>query len=469
MECSFQAKDAAAVDVLVAGGGPAGCAAAIAARRRGLSVLLVEATSALGGMATGGQVAHWLGGRSPGGRWVVGGLFKELSEGAVADGCAIFPSMTSGKTYHPYAWLPWFIHGVPLDPYRLVPYLERKLADEGVSFRYETRVVGVKTANGRLSHVVAHGKGGFSAIPARCVIDATGDADVAALAGCPVHVGRDGDHLTTPASLTFHLSHVDHVALQQAIETSRSPKFRELIKHLRTTGEWPFPCDIFISVKGLAEDEAMINTVRLLCVDGLDAESRTKAYVDGRREGLQLLEIFKRHFPGFAKAQLKSVASLLGVRESRRIDGAFALGVADLSAGTEFPDTIGFSMYGWDLPDQKRPSVQPLVDESGGGFVNKVRKGLATPIPFRIMVPQKCDNLLCPGRAVSVERDVLGPLRVMAPCMAMGEACGVAAEQIAAGTANAAVDVERVREVLRSNGCIVDTAALPPIEPRIDP
>ena len=81
----------------------------------------------------------------------------------------------------------------------------------------------------------------------------------------------------------------------------------------------------------------------------------------------------------------------------------------------------------------------------------------------------KRQNLLCPGRAISVERDVLGPLRVMAPCMAMGEACGVAVEQIVAGTANAQMDVARVRDVLRANGCIVDAADLPPIEPRVDP
>ena len=213
----------------------------------------------------------------------------------------------------------------------------------------------------------------------------------------------------------------------------------------------------------------MINTIRLVGVDGLDADSRTRAYVDGRREAQQLLDIFRRHFPGFAQARIKSIAPMLGVRETRRIAGAFTLGVADLAAGTEFPDTIGFSMYGWDLPDPKRPSVQPLVDESGGRFVNKAKKGLATPIPFRVMVPRGCANLLCPGRAISVERDVLGPLRVMAPCMAMGEACGVAAEQIAAGAANADVDAGRVRDVLRANGCIVDAAALPPIEPRVDP
>ncbi len=469
MTFSFQAREVDTVDVLVAGGGPAGCAAAVAARRRGLSVLLVEAASALGGTATGGQVAHWLGGRTPGGRWVVGGIFRELAEGAVADGCALLPTMPEGTTYQPYAWLPWFVHGVPLDPHRLVPFLEGKLTDEGVSFRYETRVVGVEAEDGRIARVVAHDKGGFTSIPVRCVIDATGDADVAALAGCPVHVGRDGDHLTAPASLTFHVSHVDHAELQETIERTRSPKFRELIARLRASGEWPFPYDIFISVKGLSDDEAMINTIRLVGVDGLSADSRTRAYVEGRREALQLLDIFRRHFPGFAQARIKSIAPMLGVRETRRIAGAFTLGVADLAAGTEFPDTIGFSMYGWDLPDPKRPSVQPLVDESGGGFVNKAKKGLATPIPFRVMVPQGCANLLCPGRAISVERDVLGPLRVMAPCMAMGEACGVAAEQVVGGAANAQVDVARVRDALRGNGCIVDAAALPPIEPRVDP
>ncbi len=141
----------------------------------------------------------------------------------------------------------------------------------------------------------------------------------------------------TPASLTFHLSHVDHAVLQETIERTRSPKFRELIASLRSTGEWPFPYDIFISVKGLADDEAMINTIRLVGVDGLDADSRTRAYVDGRREALQLLDIFRRHFPGFAQARIKSIAPMLGVRETRRIAGAFTLGVADLAAARGVP------------------------------------------------------------------------------------------------------------------------------------
>ena len=466
---SFATRVAEGVDVLVAGGGPSGCAAAIAAARRGLKVLLVERQSVLGGTATAGHVAHWLGGRSPGGKWVVGGLFRELVGKAVADGAAMLPEHPKGKTYQPHAWLPWFIHGVPLDPIRLAAFLERTMRAEGVEFRYETEVVGVRKDGARLTDAILHDKGGFSRVPVRAVVDATGDADVAAQAGCPFEVGRPGDHLTAPASLTFILDHVDHVKLAEAIERDREPKFRPLIAKLRAAGEWPFPYDIFISVKLLDDDTAMINTSRLTEVDGLDAASRTRAYERGRAEALRLLDVFRRHFPGMARAQLKSIAPMLGVRESRRIVSVRTLTVEDVRAGREFPDTIGFSMYGWDLPDPKRPSVQPLVDETGGKFVNRVTKALATPIPFGVMVPKGAANLLCPGRAIGVERDVLGPLRVMAPCMAMGEAAGAACTALVGGVAADAVDVEALRADLRAHGAIVDVSALPVIEPREDP
>jgi len=460
-------------DLLIAGAGPSGVAAAIAARRSGLKVLLVDRQTRLGGTATAGGVTHWLGGRTPGGKWVVGGLFRELAEGASKAGAALMPQRDPDKTYHPYAWLPWFIHGVVLDGELTAAFLERKLIAEGVEFLYETDVVGVELAVAESPNSIArvrlYSKGtGLHSVRVKAVVDATGDADVAALAGVPTLVGRDGDYLTAPASLTFHLDHIDHAALSEAIEKG-DPKFRPLIAELKAKGEWPFPYDIFISVKGLADDEAMINTSRLVGLDPLDIRSRTAAYVQGRDEALKLTEIFRRHFPGFAAARIRSIAPMLGVRESRRLDGAFALTVEDLRKGTEFPDTIGFSMYGWDLPDPMRPSVQPLVNESGGKFVNRAQKQLSTPIPFRALVPRNVTNLLCVGRCISVERDVLGPLRVMAPCMAMGEAAGVAAVQLVQGVANAAVDVAALREELRRRGCLVDKDALPEIEPRVDP
>ncbi len=457
-------------DLVVCGGGPSGCAAALAAKREGLRVLLVEGQAQLGGMATSGLVSHWLGGRTQEGAWVVGGLFRTLVEEATACGCAIQPELTGGRVYQPHGWLPWFIHGIPIDPFAMAHFLDEKFLRAEIDLLFETQVLDALTRDERITHVIIQNKSGLQALPTDAVIDATGDADVAAFSGCETVTGRESDGLMAPASLTFHLSNVDHRALGNAIEVGKNPKFRDTIYALRKTGEWPFPYDIFISVQLVQQDVAMINTMRLPGVNGIDGRSRTGGLITGRREAYALLDIFRKHFPGFEKAEMKSVATLLGIRETRRIRSNFCLRVNDLGEGREFEDTVGFSMYGWDLPDPHRPSLQPMVDESNGKFINKVNKVLYTPIPYRVMVPQPVRNLLCPGRAVCVERDVLGPLRVMAPCMAMGEACGVASAQIVRDRVSAAeVDVSSLRNRLREVGAKVDRQALPPISPRQDP
>lgn len=457
-------------DLVVCGGGPSGCAAALAAKREGLRVLLVEGQAQLGGMATSGLVSHWLGGRTQQGAWVVGGLFRTLVEEATACGCAIQPKLTGVRVYQPHGWLPWFIHGIPIDPFAMARFLDEKFLREGIDLLYETQVLDALTRDERITHVIIQNKSGLQALPTAAVIDATGDADVAAFSGCETVTGRESDGLMAPASLTFHLYNVDHQALGNAIEAGKNPKFRDTIQALRETGEWPFPYDIFISVQLVRQDVAMINTMRLPGVNGIDGRSRTDGLIKGRKEAYALLDIFRKHFPGFERAEMKSVATLLGIRETRRIRSKFCLRVNDLGEGRAFDDTVGFSMYGWDLPDPHNPSFQPMVDESNGKFINKVDKVLYTPIPYRIMVPQPMRNLLCPGRAVCVERDVLGPLRVMAPCMAMGEACGVASAQIVRDRVSAAeVNVARLKNRLREVGAQVDRQALPPISPRHDP
>lgn len=194
----------------------------------------------------------------------------------------------------------------------------------------------------------------------------------------------------------------------------------------------------------------MSNTSRITGCDGTDGASISRAMAQGRSELLQLLAILRRHAPGFQNARIKAIAPLLGVRETRRIAGDFVLSVDDLITGREMDDAVGFSSYGWDLPDPKKPSHQPMEGRAKPGV---------TPIPCRIMLPRGIGNLICPGRAVSVDRDVLGPLRVMAPCMAMGEAAGTAAIQVARENKTfGAVDVQELRQSLHKAGAIVDMA-----------
>ena len=461
---------ARAYDVVVCGGGPSGCAAALAAKREGLSVLLVEGQGQLGGMATSGMVSHWLGGRNQKGQFVVGGLFRSLAEEAAARGYALLPKLDPAKKYHPVGWYNWFIHGVPLDPYGIAGFLDEKMKALDVDVLLLTQAIDVLTDGDRITHVVTFNKSGLGAFPARAVIDATGDADVAARSGCECVKGRREDGLMTPATLEFHVSHVDPARLTSYIEAERDPKLRNKIRELRQRGAWPFPYDIFICTQLTQPDTFYVNTIRLVGIDGTDGGSVTEGMIRGREEIEKLMTILRRHVPGFERVQLKAVAPLLGVRETRRIVADSMMTVRDLSEGKAFADIVGFSMYGWDLPDPKKPSVQPFAsDDARRGYRYTVKKGLSTPLPYRIMVPRPLRNLICPGRAVSVERQVLGTVRVMAPCMAMGEASGIAARQVVRdGAGFSQVDVQQLRQRLRQVGAIVDESALPKIEPRVD-
>lgn len=443
-------------DAIVCGGGPAGCAAALAAARSGLRCLLVECSGQLGGMGTSGLVSHWLGGRSEdASRWVVGGVFKELVEEAAAGGFALIPRKTEGARYQPHGWHLGLLHGIPFDPWRMASFLDGKMAAAGVETLLAARAVGVKKEGSRMKGLVVAAKDGLSFIEADVFIDASGDADLAFFSGCETVKGREGDSLTTPATLMMHVDNVDQDALSAYIEEKDSPRFRKEIEGLREKGEWDFPCEIFISVQLNEKGVMMINTSRLCEVDGCDSRSISKALVRGRAESVKLFELMRRRLPGFAKARISAIASSLGVRETRRIKSEEWMTVAALLEGRSFPGVVGYSSYGWDLPDPKRPSFQPMSER-------KVEKPPFTPIPYGIMLPRGAvGNLVCPGRAVGVERDLLGPLRVMAPCMAMGEAAGVAAALALKGDgAFASVDVEALRAELGRRGAIVDEEAI---------
>ena len=441
-------------DVVVCGAGPSGTAAALAARRAGLKVLVVEGQGQLGGMGTSGLVSHWLGGRpSDCSRWVVGGIFRTFAEEAARRGFALIPKPEKGRKFQPHGWYGGLVHGIPFDPHVMAGFLDEQMIAAGVDVLLLTQVVDAVVESGRISHVVIFNKSGLAAVPATAVVDATGDADVAARCRCEVQSGRESDGLMTPATLQFHVDNVDQDALSEYIHENNAPRFREKIRQLREKGEWPFPYEIFISVQLQEKGTMMINTSRLVGIDGTDGRSITEGMIRGRAETQELLAIMQKHFPGFQNARLKAVAPLLGVRETRRIKGPFTLTVDHLVEGDDFDDTVGLSSYGWDLPDPKRPSHQPL-----SGKVR--RKRSITPIPYRIMVPQPVENLICPGRAVSVERDVLGPLRVSAPCFAMGEAAGSAASQVVQDKrAFGEIDVSVLRGELAERGVVLDPDA----------
>jgi hypothetical protein len=315
-----------------------------------------------------------------------------------------------------------------------------------------TRVVDIVKEGRAIRDVIFHNKSGLQAVEAAAVIDATGDADIAALAGCPCDKGRDEDHAMTAVTLEVHVDNVDQDSFAAYVYEHDEPRMREFIKRKRAEGAWTQNADIFICVQLNEKGVMMLNTTRVCDIDGTDGASLTLGMQQGRAEIEWLIGFLREHMPGFSNVRIKSIAPMLGVRETRRIHGRYRLTVDDVIAGRPFEDTIGLSSYYWDLADPKRPSHQPMHGKP---------KPPVTPIPYRILVPQDIDNLICPGRSVSVEREVLGPLRVMAPVMAMGEAAGLAAAQVVGQSIPfSQVDVLALRAALRKQGAIVDGEAL---------
>lgn len=444
-------------DLIVCGGGPSGIPAALAARRAGLRVLLLEQTGQLGGVGTSAGVSHLLGGRTRDNRhWCVAGIFKEIVEDLAARGGAINPVDIKGEKFSPHGWtgvVSNITYGVPFDPIQMTAILDEKMLEAGVDLLFFTSMVDVVIEAGRITHIIVFNKGGLRAIPTKAVVDATGDGDVAARSGCAFVKGREEDNLMTPATLMFHVNNVDQDVLASEIYKSNSNRFRELIQSLKDQDAWPFPYDIFISVQLHEKGTLMINTTRICDVDGTDGVSLSKGMMQGRSEVTELFAIMKKHFPGFENARIRMVAPVLGIRETRRIVGAFVYKVADVADELAFPDTIGFSGYGWDLPDPKRPSYQPMHSRKDAPKL----KRLAMPIPYRVLVPRPIENVICPGRAISVERDVLGPLREMGPCYAMGHAAGLASVQVVKDAiAYKEVDTDRLRDALCEAGAVVD-------------
>ena len=443
-------------DLVVCGGGPSGIPAALSAARRGLKVLLVESSGQLGGVGTSAGVASLLGGRTRDNEHAcVGGIYLEIVDELIRRGGAIDPKAIRNERYQPFGWFEGDLAvGFYFEPISMVALLDEMMAKANVDVLYFTNFVDTVVDHDRITHLILFNKSGLFSVPTAAVVDATGDADVAARGGCEFVKGRSEDGLMTPATLMFFVDGVNQDELEKYIVAHQSPRLQDIIKKLREENKWPFAFDIFISQQTPQRGSFMINTTRICDVDGTDGRSVSRGMQAGRSQVHQLFQLMREYFPGFASSRIREVAPVLGIRETRRVVGDYVYTVEDVVSGKEFDDTIGFSGYNFDLPDPKKPSHQPMH-----GSAKSIPK-LVTPIPYRVMIPRPLANVICPGRAISVERQVLGILRVMAPCYAMGEAAGLASLPVVQqGLSYHDVKATTLREQLRENKAIVDWAA----------
>jgi hypothetical protein len=421
-------KQAGKADVLVVGSGSAGATAALAAAHKGASVILVERYGFMGGIST--QVLDtFYGFYTPGevARKVVGGIPDLVVDELMKRGMALLRPNTYGAG-----------QGITYDPETLKVVWEMLAVQAGVRLLYHTFVVDVIMEKDRICGVVAAGKGGLMRLDAQVVIDASGDADLAAAAGVPFEGAKDGpvQSLTT----TFRVINVD-------VERARAVKKAELhglMQEAIQGGEYNLPRkEGSVHITPL-EGVMATNMTRIGQIDATDPEQLTRAEVEGRRQAMEYFRFLRDKVPGYEKAALSWLSHQVGVRESRRVFGQYRLTREDVLAARKFPDAIaqcGAPIEDHHAGDQTRWEYLP--------------EGETYQIPYRCLLPQEVEGLLVAGRCLSADHDAHASVRSMGQCMAMGQAAGVAAALASVGgIMPAELPVEKLQSSLREIGAL---------------
>jgi hypothetical protein len=424
----------AEADVVVLGAGPGGLGAAVMAARAGAETLLVERAAGPGGMA-------WIAEVQP--------FMSSHVEGRSLDAPVYLEWARRMRDYLP----PKFAQERPFDGenrdscrqmHKDLALLaaEDLLVDAGCGQLYHHTLFDVlgprgdAVRAGRIEAAVVHAKDGLCAVRGRIFIDATGDADLAFLAGCECESGGPGGH-SQPMTLCFKLEGVD-----EARRASRE-EINALYDRARREGRLDVPRENVLLFPCLAEGVVHFNTTRILHKSGTDGRDLSAAEIEGRRQVRQLLRFLREEVSGFEQAALRSIAQHVGVRESRRVVGLARLAAGDFHRAARFDDAIARCRYAIDIhnPDGEGTKIVAMPD---GDFYE---------IPYGCIVPRDCANLLVAGRPVSASHEMHASLRIMPTACSIGQAAGMAAAMsVQAGRDPRELDGREVRRRLREAG-----------------
>ncbi len=406
-----------AYDVIVAGGGPSGVAAAIAASRNGSKVLIIERYGFFGGMATNALVPI-LCPYSDGEKAIIGGIGLEILE-----------SMKKEAWENPYVeenngipGLDW----VPIDPEVLKRILDEKILESGCHILLHSYVSDVLVEDGLVKGVYVINKSGTHLIQGKLFIDCTGDADLVALSGGSFEYG-DETASVQGVTLCFRLANVKgEKFLAYKKEHHENGNLDVAIQRARANNDFPFNESHVATFTLQHSDVAGLNFGHVYEIDTLNAEDLTKAEIGSRQLVPKLIRFLRKYVPGLEDSILVSSGPSIGIRESRRIIGEYRLTKQDYLNRADFEDTIARYAYPIDIHASKPREIK-YERELDEFFSLRYQPGESYGVPFRALLPKKLMNVIVAGRTLSADRAMHGSFRVMPACFATGEAAGIAA------------------------------------------
>jgi hypothetical protein len=412
--------------------------AAAAAARTGYSVLLLERYGFLGGAGTAGGLSTFCGlhakvyGEH---RRVIHGLADELLDRLdKLDGLSK-PHLTISDGIQAQAF--------DISSYKIAA--DELVTSSGARLLFHTFAVGaVLAADDTIDAVLIESKSGRAAVRGRIFVDATGDGDLAAWAGAPLEKSP-GLHGMLYPSLMFRINGVDVAAAGEApwrtveklmLDAERAgthsfPRKKPIVRPQRNPLEWRANLTQLSNADGSA-------------IDGTDADQLTRGELQGRQQALDTFTFIRDNTPGFGDSYIVDLAPQIGIRETRRIVGAYQLTEDDVLGCADFADAIGVN--GWPVESHVAGSVEFRWQrgENPRGF---------NQLPFRMILPQRIANLYVIGRCASMTHDAQSAARVTGPCFAMGQAAGTAAGlALSAGVSCADVEVAELQRRLELAG-----------------
>ncbi len=403
-------------DVMVCGGGPAGVAAAVAARAAGARVFLAEAFTCFGGMGTAARVPVYMQ-FGDGIRPLAAGFgtrFRErlLKAGAISSNYGSFDFEAVKREY------------------------DAVMVESGADFLFHTKVIDVIREGDAIQYAICASQSGIWAVKAKVYVDATGNGDVAVQSGVPFEKG-DSMGKMMPASLLSSWTGIDWDQWRKGRLSFNAEIDRALVD-----GVFKVPdrhmTGIFKSANGLGN----ANIGHVYDLDGTDERSLTKGYLRGRES----MQEYQRYFSEYLKHGLENIrlietGALMGVRETRRITGDYVMTLDDYVKRAVFPDEIGRYAYPIDIHPLTADKAAYAQHREEFDRLYKYQKGESYGIPYRILCAKDVKNLLVAGRCVSTDQKVQASIRVMPACYIMGQAVGFAAAMAADG----AGDIRRIR------------------------
>ena len=430
VRAAYSATVIADVDVCVAGAGPAGLGAALAAARLGASVCLVERHGFMGGNFTAASVGTICGlyvSEGNGGfDYVTRGLAEEVAESLKAANAATGPMPFKGTAVLLY--VPWAAK-------RLFDHMVTE--ESGIRLLLHALVADVVRDGDTIDAVVLATKRGFQAVRARTFIDATGDADLVVFAGGEWEMGDAGTR--QHASMQFVLQHADDAtALTQGI-AALSGAIAEHGEHLSRAGGALLPT--------FRPGEFIGAMTRVRAKDGgpldvTDLDEATYGELEGRRLAEEAARFVIDNIPGFDGAFMADTAPTLGVRETRRVVGDYVLTGDDVRGLARFDDAVAAGAWPQEYHVEGRDTEYVLLPD--GGYYQ---------FPLRSLRPRGLRNVYVAGRCISADHDALASTRVMAPSLALGQAAGTAAVLDLRGEGGA----DHLRTALLEQGAFLGT------------